>query len=103
MAIVLGHLARNAAEHGAARLMLTARRHETGVEVQVTDDGTGISAGNAGRVFEPFFTTGRSHGGTGMGLSIVRNILAAHHGEIALAAAVSGNGPTTFVLRFARA
>jgi two-component system, OmpR family, sensor kinase len=63
----------------------------------VQDDGRGISPGNRERVFEPFFTTGRETGGTGMGLSIVRNILAAHGGEISLDAAP---GPTCFVIRF---
>lgn len=93
MALVLGHLVRNAAEHGATRVVLTAQ----GRELRVQDNGTGISAGNRARVFEPFFTTGRATGGTGMGLSIVRNILAAHGGEIALA---DGPGPTCFVIRF---
>jgi two-component system, OmpR family, sensor kinase len=93
MALVLGHLVRNAVEHGAGEVRLQA----TGAELRVQDDGRGISAGNRDRIFEPFFTTGRASGGTGMGLSIVRNILAAHGGEIALA---EGTGPTCFVIRF---
>jgi len=36
------------------------------------DDGRGISAGNAGRVFDRFFTTARETGGTGLGLPLVR-------------------------------
>jgi signal transduction histidine kinase len=39
------------------------------------DDGTGISAGNAPRIFGRFFTTARDSGGTGLGLSIVRSHL----------------------------
>jgi signal transduction histidine kinase len=35
-------------------------------------------------VFEPFFTTRREAGGTGMGLQIVRSMLAAHGGAIQL-------------------
>jgi two-component system, OmpR family, sensor kinase len=93
LALVLGHLVRNAVEHGAREVRLTAQ----GAELRVQDDGMGISAGNRDRVFEPFFTTGRERGGTGMGLSIVRNILAAHGGEIALDGA---SGPTVFVIRF---
>lgn len=98
MAVVLGHLVRNAAEHGAGRVTLQARSESGGMVLLVTDDGTGISAGNRDRVFEPFFTTGRERGGTGMGLSIVRNMLAAHRGEIALSEAA---GPTQFIIRFA--
>ncbi|MGL4322389.1 MAG: sensor histidine kinase [Paracoccaceae bacterium] len=93
MALVLGHLVRNAVEHGAGEVRLQA----TEAELRVQDDGTGISAGNRDRIFEPFFTTGRERGGTGMGLSIVRNILVAHGGEIALK---DGPGPTCFVIRF---
>ncbi len=93
MALVLGHLVRNAVAHRAGEISLRA----AGRELRVQDDGTGISAGNRDRIFEPFFTTGRETGGTGMGLSIVRNILAAHGGDIALA---EGTGPTCFVIRF---
>jgi two-component system, OmpR family, sensor kinase len=93
LALVLGHLVRNAVEHGAREVRLTAQ----GAELRVQDDGSGISTGNRDRIFEPFFTTGREKGGTGMGLSIVRSILAAHGGEIALDAAP---GPTVFVIRF---
>lgn len=93
MALVLGHLVRNAVAHGADEISLRA----TGRELHVQDNGTGISPGNRDRIFEPFFTTRRENGGTGMGLSIVRNILTAHWGEIALA---DGKGPTCFVIRF---
>ena len=44
----------------------------------VADDGPGISPGNRAHVFEPFFTTRRDSGGTGMGLTIAANLLAAH-------------------------
>lgn len=97
VAMVLGHLVRNAAEHGAGQMTLMALRDAGGVSLHVADDGTGISPGNRDRVFEPFFTTGRATGGTGMGLSIVRNILAAHHGEITLS---NAPGPTCFILYF---
>ncbi|MCA0203406.1 MAG: HAMP domain-containing histidine kinase [Proteobacteria bacterium] len=81
--IVLGQLLRNAAEHGAGRVVLSAGA-EPGPWVEVADDGRGISAGNASRVFDPFFTTRREEGGTGMGLSVVRNLLEAHRAGIAL-------------------
>ncbi|MCB1388624.1 MAG: HAMP domain-containing histidine kinase [Rhodobacteraceae bacterium] len=87
--IVLGQLLRNASEHGAARVVLRA-----GVEplpwIDVADDGHGVSEGNAGRVFDPFFTTRREQGGTGMGLSVVRNLLEAHRAGIELVPSPSG-------------
>ena len=45
---------------------------------------TGISPGNRDRIFTPFFTTTREQGGTGMGLTITANLLAAHGAGIAL-------------------
>lgn len=49
----------------------------------VQNDGDPISDEIAGRIFEPFFTSGER--GTGLGLSIVRKIARAHGGEVALA------------------
>jgi len=80
LSAVLGHLAGNAEAHGATRLTLTGEHN--GFIVQ--DDGKGIAPGNRARVFDPFFTTRRSSGGTGMGLAIVRTMLQAVGGEIAL-------------------
>ena len=39
------------------------------------DDGKGISKENLPKVFEPFFTTNREHGGTGLGLNVIYNIV----------------------------
>ena len=44
------------------------------------DRGTGVGAGDLVRIFEPFHTTKRD--GLGMGLSISRNIIAAHGGRL---------------------
>jgi signal transduction histidine kinase len=43
--------------------------------LEFADDGRGMSAEDARRVFEPFFTTRRGRGGTGLGLHIVHNLV----------------------------
>jgi signal transduction histidine kinase len=70
-------------------LVIRSRQDETQqVLVSVTDCGVGISAENAGRLFDAFFTTKSS--GMGMGLSICRSIIEAHGGQMS----ASGNeGP----------
>ena len=60
------------------------------MEITVQDDGPGVSASDADRIFAPFFTTAKQSGGTGLGLSIVQALVTAHHGSIALAESPSG-------------
>jgi two-component system OmpR family sensor kinase len=90
LAVVLTQLCRNAVEAGATRVWLSA---SPGAGVIVADDGPGISLGNAARIFEPFFTTKREVGGTGMGLSVVRNLLEAHRATITLEDPGGPKGP----------
>lgn len=50
------------------------------VEIRVKDDGVGIPAGVAPRVYEPFFTTKEVGKGTGQGLAIARSAIVDKHG-----------------------
>ena len=45
------------------------------LQLQVSDDGRGISADNLRRIFDPFFTTRLGQGGSGLGLHIVYTLV----------------------------
>ena len=77
---VLEQLAQNSVAHDAKSLTL----RYCGNSITVQDDGAGISEGDRSRIFAPFFTTRRDSGGTGPGLSIVRNMLEATGAQIVL-------------------
>ena len=64
---------------------LSAQRDAGCLRFSVVDDGSGISAGDAARVTEPFFTTKPAGKGTGLGLSLVSEIAKSHHGTLQLA------------------
>lgn len=99
LSIVLGNLLENAAQHGARRVSVTTRREDGAVVLTVADDGRGVSAANRERIFEHFFTTRREQGGTGLGLGIVRALLAAHGGGIELAEAAAPGAVFRLTLR----
>jgi PAS domain S-box-containing protein len=76
-------------------LLIQTGKDDTGYLIlRVADSGIGISAENANRVFDAFFTTKSS--GLGMGLSICRSIVEAHGGRMS---ASNNDGPgATFQL-----
>ena len=78
-------------------LVIRSRQDETRhVLVSVTDCGVGISAENADRLFNAFFTTKSS--GMGMGLSICRSIIEAHGGRLWATANVPHGATFQFTL-----
>ena len=66
----------------AGRVELVATQHERAVLVTVDDDGPGIPPDRRESVFRPFESD--STGGTGLGLTIARDIVRAHGGDIVL-------------------
>jgi signal transduction histidine kinase len=77
-------------------LTLAGRRTPMHVQLQVRDTGGGIRAEQFAKIFEPLYTT--KPGGTGLGLYIVQEIVAAHGGQVTVESIV-GQG-ATFTLTF---
>lgn len=80
--IILTHMLENAQQHGASEVTLETSTASPGASLTITDNGLGISDGNLNKIMDPFFTTRRDHGGTGMGLNIVNAIVEALGGRL---------------------
>lgn len=97
--IVFANLIRNARDampRGGA-LTIAGRAIVGGIEVAVTDTGTGISPEVLGRVMEPLYSTKAR--GLGLGLALARSIVEKHRGRLT-AASTPGQG-STFTIRLA--
>lgn len=70
----------DATEKGG-KVELGVRRDGAGVTVTVSDDGSGVGSGEAGKLFSPYFTT-KKHG-TGLGLFVTRKLVEGHGGRVA--------------------
>ncbi|WP_076410467.1 ATP-binding protein [Shewanella sp. UCD-KL12] len=96
---VLTNLIANSIIHGFAekqsgQINITVSAQESEISIQYRDDGNGISEDILPKVMDPFFTTKRDEGGSGLGLSIIHNIVTQKlKGEIKLSSSV-GKGLT---------
>jgi two-component system sensor kinase FixL len=72
--------AMNERPRGDRRVLIRTGLKDSQVLAAVTDTGSGVSAGDAEKVFQPFYTTKPQ--GLGMGLSISRSIIHRHQGRI---------------------
>ncbi len=75
-------------ETADARIVLEVRALVGRTLIAVTDNGPGIAHADAADIFRPFFTTKAE--GTGVGLSLARQILRGHAGDLILAASQPG-------------
>ena len=76
-----------------------ARRDGEWLVLDCTDDGAGVRPDVRDRVFDPFFTTRRGAGGSGLGLHVVYNLVTGRLGGDIELLAPDGRG-TTFRIRF---
>ena len=78
----------------AGSIVIKTKESSGGIEIQIRDEGVGISEEDILHIFEPFYTT--RDRGSGLGLAISYKIVEAHGGEL-WAESVKGQGTTFFV------
>ncbi|HLL59022.1 MAG TPA: ATP-binding protein, partial [Allosphingosinicella sp.] len=69
---VIETLVENSQQAGASEVRIEARQDGNRVLIAVSDNGPGIPLADRERIFEPFHTSRRAEGGSGLGLSIAR-------------------------------
>jgi signal transduction histidine kinase len=88
LARAIRNLFDNAERHAASTVMVCLTEVEGHVRLTVDDDGDGIPIEHRHTIFERFTRLDdartRDHGGAGLGLAIVRDIIQRHNGTIAL-------------------
>ncbi len=90
METILNNLVSNAVKYNSdnGRVTITLSAAENGIAIQVADTGIGISSQDADRLFKEFVRIRTPHTdritGSGLGLSIIRNIAALYNGDITL-------------------
>jgi PAS domain S-box-containing protein len=97
MAQVVGNLVENALRHGAGTVTISVSPAGDGAQVTVTDEGEGIPAEAASRVFTKFWRGG-GRAGTGLGLYITKGIVEAHGGTIEAGRAPTGGALMRFTV-----
>ena len=77
--VILTNLLKNSKVHGYSGdggfVEITFRREQKDLHIYYRDYGIGISPDGAKKVFDPFYTTGRNTGSTGLGLNIIHNLI----------------------------
>ena len=104
---IISNLIQNALVHayepdaqGTMRIEVTTPSTDD-VSIAFSDDGRGIDAAHLGHVFEPFYTTRRGQGGTGLGLHITFNLVTQKLGGHIDVESSAGRG-TRFTMRLPR-
>jgi PAS domain S-box-containing protein len=100
---VFGNLLSNAGKYSppGSHIIIRTRINGDKVRVQVQDNGVGLAPEDLERIFEMFaqveFLTGERQGGLGIGLSLVKKLVAMHQGSVTAASEGIGKGTTITV------
>jgi signal transduction histidine kinase len=92
----ISNIVRNAIDHGGNKGLIHVSVLANG-EIAISDEGQGIPEDQQERIFEPFYRVTPKSTGAGLGLSLVKKIVANHNGRIVLESNPSGS---TFRVRF---
>ena len=101
LSILIRNLVDNAIRYTqrAGHINIDVRNSESGLRMQVSDDGPGIPATQRERVFDRFYRlAGQEQSGTGLGLAITRRIAELHKARMTLAEGPLGQGVTVSVM-----
>ena len=97
------NLIENAVRYSPAGENVTVRvsKYEQQIRIEVIDTGGGIAPEHLPHLFERFYRVdkarSRAHGGSGLGLSIVKALVEAHGGSVSVSSEVGGG--STFTVR----
>lgn len=83
----------------AGKIDISLHKQADEIHLTYSDNGRGIPAEHLPKIFDPFFTTKRGCGGTGLGLSVVYNIVVQNFGGTIACTSEAGQG-TTFSVQF---
>ncbi len=79
-------LLHNATEADADTIQILTRRDGGSVVIEIRDNGAGIPPDSCSKVADPFYSTRRAEGNSGLGLTLARELLHSHGGELNIAA-----------------
>lgn len=81
---VLSNLLTNANKYTQSRIEVRFQEHpeKQTFSIEVKDNGKGMNEEELKKIFKPFYQASENKPGTGIGLSIVKGIVEAHHGQI---------------------
>ncbi|MCA9714021.1 MAG: PAS domain-containing sensor histidine kinase [Myxococcales bacterium] len=100
--LVINSLTHAYDEGARGRITISARARGDVIELEFADDGRGIDPANQERVFEPFFTTRRGRGGSGLGLHVLYNLVTQRMGGTVRCRSDGASG-TSFHIELPRA
>lgn len=92
---IVSNLLSNASKYAVSLIEVTLEVYDDHFCLRVADDGPGISRKEMSRVFETFYQSDRSKGGTGIGLPLVKLLTGKHNGRISVGSSQLGGAEFT--------